>query len=248
MEHHQGAVKACIVLANFNNPLGGQISDRNKRRLVALLEKCQVPLIEDDIYGDLSFSDERPSVAKAFDRTGNVLLCSSFSKTVSPGYRVGWIAAGRYQRQIERIKMITSVASASPTQLALAEFLANGGYDHHLRAVRRVYARQTAQMGAAIGRCFPPGTRVSRPRGGFVLWVELPQQIDALVLYEQARMDGISIAPGHIFSIEGKYRNCIRLNAARWDTCVEDAIATLGVLACRLMTAAEQSPGQGTCL
>jgi DNA-binding transcriptional MocR family regulator len=117
----------------------------------------------------------------------------------------------------------------------MAEFLATGGYDHHLRSIRRTYARQVAQMGDAIGRFFPEETRVSRPQGGFVLWVEMPEAIDATRLYERAKQVGISIAPGQIFSIEGKYRNCIRLNAARWDACVAAAIETLGRLANQLL-------------
>lgn len=235
LARNHGEIKACIVLTNFNNPLGSLMTDAGKRRLVELLGSYRVPLIEDDIYGDLSYTDERPSVAKAYDKTGNVLLCSSFSKTLAPGYRVGWIAAGCYQEQIERGKMIANVATASPPQQAIAEFLANGGYEHHLRSIRRSYARQVAQMGDAIGRCFPQGTRVSRPQGGFVLWVEMPEPIDSLRLYERAKKVGISIAPGQIFSIEGKFRNCIRLNAACWDPCVEAAVATLGRLASELL-------------
>ncbi|MCK4508253.1 MAG: PLP-dependent aminotransferase family protein [Desulfuromonadales bacterium] len=238
LDRNAGEVKACIVISNFNNPLGGRMSDEDKLRLVRMLENHQVPLIEDDIYGDLSYSDERPSVAKSFDKTGNVLLCSSFSKTVAPGYRVGWVAAGRYQEQIERGKMLANVATASPTQLALAEFLANGGYEHHLRSVRRVYARQSAKMSDAIGRAFPSGTRVSRPQGGFVLWVEMPEGVDSLVLYKKAKAQGITIAPGSIFSVDGKYLNCIRLNAACWNSAVEVAIETLGRLATEQLTAA----------
>jgi DNA-binding transcriptional MocR family regulator len=236
LDRNRGEVKACIVISNFNNPLGSLMSDEDKQRLVTLLENYQVPLIEDDIYGDLSFSDERPSVAKSFDKTGNVLLCSSISKTLAPGYRVGWIAAGRHQKQIERYKMIASVATPSPTQLAVAEFLANGGYEHHLRSIRRSYARQTAQMADAIGRFFPAGTRVSRPQGGYVLWVEMPEEIDSLKLYKRSKQVGIAIAPGGLFSIEGKFRNCIRLNAAFWDSCVEAAIETLGRLAKDLLS------------
>ncbi len=127
--------------------------------------------------------------------------------------------------------MLANVATSSPPQQAIAEFLANGGYEHHLRSIRRVYARQAAQMGDAIGRFFPQGTRVSRPRGGFVMWVEMPDQVDAIVLYEQAKARGITIAPGPIFSVEGKYRNCIRINAACWTSAIEAAIETLGELA-----------------
>lgn len=236
LDRNAEKVKACIVISNFNNPLGSRMSDRDKERLVRILEERQVPLIEDDIYGDLSYGDERPSVAKSFDKTGNVLLCSSFSKTIAPGYRVGWIAAGRFQEEIERGKMLANVATSSPPQLAIAELLANGGYEHHLRTVRRVYARQSAQMGDAIGRSFPEGTRVSRPSGGFVLWVEMPEGVDSLVLYERAKKHGISIAPGPIFSVEGKYRNCVRINAACWNAAVEVAIETLGRLASEQLT------------
>lgn len=235
LEHNREQISACLVISNINNPLGGQMPDDNKRKLVDLLDRYNIPLIEDDIYGDLSFSDKRPSVAKAYDKKGNVLLCSSFSKTLAPGYRVGWIAAGRFQEQIERGKMLANVATATPPQLAIAEFLANGGYDHHLRTIRRVYASKVAQMADAVGRYFPTGTRVSRPMGGFVLWVEMPEAINALKLYELSRNAGVTFAPGPLFSAAGKYQNCIRLNAAFWCDEVERAVAMLGSLAHELI-------------
>ncbi len=235
LDRNCGKVKACIVVSNFNNPLGSVMADADKQRLVKILENYQVPLIEDDVYGDLSFAGKRPTVAKAFDKTGNVLLCSSFSKTLAPGYRVGWIAAGGYQDRIERSKMIAGVATASPPQQAIAAFLANGGYEHHLRSIRRSYARQVAQMSDAVRRFFPEGTRISRPQGGFVLWVEMPEIIDSLRLYKQAKGIGISITPGQLFSIEGKFHNCIRLNAACWDSRVEAAVKSLGRLAQQLL-------------
>lgn len=224
-------VHACVMISNFNNPLGSQMPDEKKKELVALLARHEIPLIEDDIYGDLAFSDERPSVAKAYDRKGLVLLCSSFSKTLAPGYRVGWIAAGRYRAQVEKLKLVTNIASATPTQLAVAEFLANGGYDRHLRSIRRDYARKAALMGEAIGRFFPEGTRVSRPKGGFSLWVEMPEMVDSLELYGKAVKEGMTIAPGPIFSASGKYRNFVRLNAAFWSERVEGSIEVLGRLA-----------------
>jgi len=234
LDNNPGEVKACLVLTNFNNPFGGMMSDRDKQRLVGLLNQRNIPLIEDDIYGDLSFRDQRPTVAKAYDKTGDVLLCSSFSKTLAPGYRVGWIAAGRFQEQIERGKMLANVATSSPPQLAIAEFLANGGYDHHLRSIRRVYAQKVVQMADAIGRYFPAGTRVTRPQGGFVLWVEMPEQVDSLRLYDLAHRQGISIAPGPLFSATGKYRNCVRLNAAFYSEKMEGPVAALGRMACDL--------------
>ncbi|BCR03658.1 GntR family transcriptional regulator [Desulfuromonas versatilis] len=236
----QTRVDACMVISNFNNPLGGQMPDERKRELVELLAARDIPLIEDDIYGDLSFAGERPSVAKAYDQKGGVLLCSSFSKTLAPGYRVGWIAPGRYRAQVERLKMTLNIASASPTQLAVAEFLANGGYEHHLRTIRRDYAKRVAQMSEAIGRYFPAGTRVTRPKGGFSLWVELPEYVDTLALYPRAVKEGITIAPGPIFSASGKYANFIRVNAAFWSERTEGAVATLGRLAAAMQPAAKK--------
>ena len=227
----QTPVSAVLTIGNFNNPLGSLMPEGRKRELAELLEERDIPLIEDDIYGDLSFADERPGIAKAWDRTGNILLCSSFSKTLAPGYRVGWIAPGRYRDKVEQLKMTFNIASAAPTQMAVAEFLEAGGYDRHLRSIRRVYARKVAQLAEAIGRYFPEGTRVTRPRGGFVLWVEMPAPVDTLKLYEQAARQGISIAPGPIFSVSGKFGNCVRLNAAFWSERVEGAVATLGRMA-----------------
>src|SRR6185369_10817868 len=224
-------VSACITIANFNNPLGSLMPDDKKRELVKLLAKQEIPLIEDDVYGDLAYGSVRPPSTKAFDEKGLVLYCSSFSKTLAPGYRVGWIAPGRYRQKVEQLKVLLNIATASPTQLAIAEFLTNGGYDHHLRTLRRIYARQTAQARDAVNRYFPLGTRVSRPEGGYILWVEMPEGFDAFKLYEAALQEGIGIAPGTIFTMGDRYRNCFRLNAAFWSERIEQALETLGGMA-----------------
>ncbi len=221
-------VHACLVITNFNNPVGVSIPDENKKELVKLLARYNVPLIEDDVNGDLSFKDQRPSVAKSYDTEGNVLLCSSFSKTLAPGYRVGWIAAGRYQEDIERIKLVTNVATSAPVQLAIAEFLANGGYDHHLRSIRRAYAKKAAFLAEAVSHFFPQGTRVTRPEGGTTLWVELPESVDSLTFYDESVKNGITIAPGSIFSSTDKFRHYFRLNAACWSDKNEWVMERLG--------------------
>lgn len=221
-------IRACLVISNFNNPLGNCMPDDRKRQLLALLERRGVPLIEDDINGDLSFSERRPSVIKSWDVSGRVMLCSSFSKTLAPGYRVGWIAPGRYFEAVKRQKLVTSIAAATPTQLAVAEFLTSGGYAHHLRSIRKIYSTKTIQMAEAVGRHFPPGTRVTRPSGGFTLWVELPTEVDSLALYGLAEKQGITIAPGRIFSTTDTFNHCIRLNAALWSDRTRWAVEALG--------------------
>ena len=209
--------------------------EERKGELVELLARHEIPLIEDDIYGDLAFDNERPSAAKSFDRSDLVIYCSSFSKTIAPGYRVGWAIAGRYQAEMERIKMIMNVAPASPPQLAIAEFLATGGYDHHLRSIRRTHARNISQMADSVARHFPPGTRMTHPGGGFILWIEMPEGTDAIKLYHRALEEQISIVPGPLFSLTGKYGNYIRLSAAQWDERIEQGIETLGRLAFELL-------------
>jgi DNA-binding transcriptional MocR family regulator len=224
-------VKACLLIPNFSNPLGSRMPDKNKADLAGLLARYNIPLIEDDVYGDLCFSQQRPRVVKAFDESGLVILCSSFSKTLAPGYRVGWMTPGRFKEAVEHQKILNNIATATPPQMAVAEFLACGGYDHHLRKVRRAYARHVSLMTDAIARYFPEGTNVSRPAGGFFLWVEMPEHVDSLILYQRARELGISIAPGPIFSVREKYRNYIRLSAAYWNESIEDVVRTLGTIA-----------------
>jgi DNA-binding transcriptional MocR family regulator len=229
LENHP--VRAVVVISNFSNPLGCCMPEENKRALVELLARYQVPLIEDDIYGELAFHAQRPGVAKVFDRQGLVLLCSSFSKDISPSYRVGWIAPGRFRKRVEQLKMATNIATAVLPQLAIARFLESGGYDRHLRSIRRAYAQKVAQMTQAVLAYFPEGTRVSSPAGGFVLWVQLPGEVDSLALYQRALAAGITLAPGHIFSATAKYRSFIRLNAAYMNFAGERALARLGGLA-----------------
>lgn len=229
LEHN--TVHACLVIPNFNNPLGSCMPDDNKRELVRLLADRDIPLIENDVYGDLGFSNERPCVAQSFDTKGLVIHCSSFSKTLAPGYRVGWVVPGRFKEKIERLKAVSNIATATLPQLAIAEFLVTGGYDQYLRKIRATYGRQVALMAQAVGRSFPEGSRVSSPSGGFVLWVEMPERVDSIKLYELALQAGITIAPGKIFSATGKYSNYIRLNAAYWSRQIADAVAVIGGLA-----------------
>lgn len=228
-------VKACWLMPSFQNPLGSLMPEEKKRALVALLARHQVPLIEDDVYGELHFAPERPPPAKAFDTEGLVMHCSSFSKCLAPGYRVGWVAAGRFATAVQRLKLMTTLAAAVPSQQALSEYLAQGGYDRHLRQLRRSLARQQERALAAIARHFPAGTRVSRPEGGYFLWVELPPTVDALTLHRQALAQGISLAPGQIFSADQRFAHCVRINYGHpAQERFEEALATVGRLAGQL--------------
>lgn len=228
----QWPVKACVVVTNHSNPMGTCMSDQRKRQLVSMLQKAAVALIEDDIYGDLFHTGERPRPAKAFDETGNVIYCSSFSKTISPGLRLGWMIPGRYLPEARQQKYFSNLATSSIPQLAVAHFLEQGGYDRYLRGARQHYREAAERMRAAVARCFPEGTAVSRPQGGFVLWVQLPAQCSGTEVYQRAREEGINVAPGRMFSTTDKYENCLRLNGANpWTERIEQAIRRLGAIA-----------------
>jgi DNA-binding transcriptional MocR family regulator len=224
-------VAACLVVPNFNNPLGSLMPDENKRRLVEILARREVPLIEDDIYGDLHFGENRPRVAQSYDTRGLVMLCGSFTKTLAPGFRVGWVAPGRFYEKVKALKQTGTLATATLPQLAIAEFLADGGYDHYLRAIRRTYAAQVQRISHALAESFPPEIKITRPAGGFVLWVELPKNVSALKLHDLAMAEKISIAPGPMFSAKQSFPNFIRISCGHpWSARAERAIGILSYL------------------
>jgi DNA-binding transcriptional MocR family regulator len=228
----QWPVKACVVVCNHSNPMGARMSDERKQQLVLMLAVAGVPLIEDDIYGDLYHSGERPKPAKAFDHTGNVIYCSSVSKTISPGLRVGWMLPGRYMASARQHKYFSNLATSSIPQMAVAHFLEQGGYDRYLRFARQNYRQATERMRTAVARSFPEGTAISRPQGGFVLWVQLPAGVSGTLVYQLARAENINVAPGLMFSISNKFESCLRINCGNpWSDRIDHAVVRLGALA-----------------
>jgi DNA-binding transcriptional MocR family regulator len=233
------AIAAVLAVPNFANPLGTCMSDAAKRRLVELVSARGIPLIEDDVYGDLGFDGSRPPAAKAFDKEGLVLSCSSFSKTLAPGWRVGFIAPGRFREQVLLRKFALNVATATLPQRAVARFLESGAYDRHLRRMRGMIRASAERMFAAVTASFPQGTRVSRPSGGYVLWIELPETVDALELHARALDAGVSVAPGHVFRAGSSgYEHFVRLSyATPWSERIQAAVETVGRIATRLAEA-----------
>jgi DNA-binding transcriptional MocR family regulator len=227
----QQPVKAIVATPTIANPLGSLMPDDERERLVRVARRADVALIEDDVYGELVFDGSRPPPLRAFagsSEDSNVILVSSVSKTLAPGYRVGWIAGGRWHEQILRMKYTTTLACPSLPGMAVAEFLASGGYDRHLRRLRAAIAGNVERYREAIIAEFPEGTRVSSPRGGFVLWVELPPGNDALALHEAALRKGIVIAPGPLFSARQRFSNFIRISAGPpWTDRISSALRTL---------------------
>lgn len=225
-------IRACLLAPSFNNPDGSLTAEGARREIVALLAARGVPLIEDDVYGDFHFDGPRPATCKGFDEEGLVLYCNSFSKSVAPGYRIGYLLPGRFYRKALDVKSTTNVSTATPNQRVLATFLREGHFERHMNRLRRTLAEQMTTMQLHLGRHFPAGTRVTRPQGGTALWLELPQGIDGVDYFHRARAAGIGVVPGCAFSAQDRYRNYVRLSCTGiWNEEMAAGIRTLGELA-----------------
>lgn len=229
LETHK--VAAILVIPNFSNPLGSFMPEVNRRYLLELSSRHGVPIIEDDIYGDLPHQGPRPHSLKSLEQDSQVILCGSYSKTLSPGLRIGYVVPGKYLRQVVETKNAFNLGGSPLTALTVAEFLRTGGYERHLRKLRQTYRDQVCKMRETVAALFPEGTRVSNPSGGFVLWVELPAQVDIMQVFRKSRAMGINFAPGPMFSSEGLFSNCMRLSCGSpWNRQIEDALEQLAKL------------------
>lgn len=223
---------ACLFVSNFNNPFGSLMPDAHKNEAVRLLEKYNVPLIEDDIYGDIYFGDSRPTCCKSYDESGMVLWCSSVSKTLAPAYRVGWVAPGKFMEQLSKIKLFNTLSSTAITHEVIGSFLETGRYDAHLRKLRRTLHTNYLQYVRVISEHFPAGTKISRPQGGLSLWVELPKHTDTISLYNTALSKKIIFSPGNMFTLQKQYNHCMRLSyGLEWNEKTENGLKILGKLA-----------------
>lgn len=232
---NQNLVKAVVLIPTVHNPLGSIMPEENRERLVAMIRKASVALIEDDIYADLGYAPTRLRACRSYDdvpsAASNVMVCGGFSKTVAPSLRIGWCIPGKWMHDVVRAKAWLNIAAPTLPQLALAQFMENGGYERHLRKVTAIYHKQVERMSELMAEHLPHETRITRPQGGFLLWAELPEKIDSVDLHNKAMQAGISICPGIVFSATGKYRNCIRINCGlAWTPQVEQAIPMLGKL------------------
>jgi len=224
-------IKACLLVSNFNNPNGAVLSSEKKRQIARFANERKIPVIEDDIYGDIFFGENRPDTIKTYDTNGWVLLCSSFSKSLFPGFRLGWCAPGRFLYQVQRHKSMANLATCNFTQKVLCELLTGGVYDRHLQQFRNELHRNLLRTLQLVEEHFPKGTRITRPSGGLVIWVELPRPINSVRLQDAALEEEISIAPGELFSAKGEYKNYIRISYCQlWEKKNEKGLIKLGLL------------------
>ena len=231
------SIKACVVVPNFSNPLGSCMPEENKQKLVSIITRHNIPLIEDDIYGELYFGKNRPKTCKFYDTKGLVMLCTSLTKSLAPGYRIGWSIPGKFLDSVKQMKRIHSISCPTLTQAAMAHYLKNGRYEYHLKNLRKALHTQSLRYVQGIIQYFPEDTKVSRPHGGFILWLELNKKVNAYKLRIEAMKQGISIVPGKIFSASTNYSNCIRISFGKpWSPKVEEGLEVLGKLICKMIS------------
>jgi len=232
---HNNKIKVCLVISNFNNPSGSLLPDENKIRLTEILKKSDIPLLEDDVYGDLYFDENRPSTCRTYDNSGNTILCSSFSKTISPGLRVGYIIPGKFKDKVIQRKMGFNICTSTISQLLLTNYLESGGFYKQLRKLRHEISIRMTNLRKDVAELFPKGTRMTDPRGGYTLWVELPGNVSGLDIYERAIKEGIAIVPGGLFSQNHYFENFIRLDAGCYTDDIRISVKRLGEITMELL-------------
>lgn len=228
-------IQAIVAMPTVQNPLGCSMKLEEKKRLAEMVNRYQVPLIEDGLYGELQFCWPLSPAVKAFDREGWVLYCTSFTKTVAPDFHVGWIAAGRFTGKLARLKSVSSLTESRLLSKTLGHFLESGGYDHHLRTLRRRYAAQLDEARSIIARHFPQGTRATLPSGGFVFWVELPDNVDSVQLFHRLLQEKICLTPGALYTLSDRCNSALRLSCCYpFDERYTYALKRTGALACEM--------------
>ncbi len=236
----QWPIKALVTAGRLSNPLSATMPEERQKQLLNMAEDFGFAVIEDDIYGELMFEPNGARAIKAHDRNGQVIYCSSFSKTLSPGVRIGWIIAGRYQEAVQRLQTFSTHSACSVTQMGVAAYLENGGYDRHLRHIRQEYRKNVTAYQLAVQQYFPEGTQMTRPAGGFILWVSLPARVNTQELHLRALAEGVSVSPGLTFSTTEQFNHCLRLTCGiPWNREAERAIQTIGRLARELCAEAD---------
>ncbi|MEG2816053.1 MAG: PLP-dependent aminotransferase family protein [Comamonas sp.] len=235
-------VKALLMVPTLSNPLGSCMPQAERKRLVQLAAQRGLPVIEDAIYADLAEGDAMRRTLKSYDSTGQVMLCHSFSKTLAPGLRLGWLEAGRWSKQVRRIKEMQAGGQSAVLELALADLVTQAGHAAAMRQLRAAIAVRVEQARQVIAQHFPAGTRVSDPPGGLLLWLELPRGLDAVQLHEACLQEQILIAPGTVFATAGRFRHGVRIGlGGDWTPQHLQALRRVGEVACQMLAKASPS-------
>lgn len=242
--------KFLYALPNFQNPTGVTISQERRKKIVALADHYGVPILEDDPYGQLRYEGEHLPSIVALDAefqsgngalyTGNVIYLSTFSKTLAPGLRLGWIVASEgVIDQLVLAKQATDLHTSTFTQIIAYEMARGGFLDKHVHAIRREYRARRDAMLAAMAEFFPATVTWTRPSGGLFLWVRFPDGTDSREILGEAIKEKVAFVVGSAFFADGSGRNTARLNFSNADPeHIREGIKRLGGVLHRMLSAA----------
>lgn len=207
----QNKIKAIVITPNFHNPTGILLDDDAKKELVKISQQHHIAIIENDIYGDLNFGGKRPSTIRSYDESGLVMTYSSYAKTLAPGIRLGWLAAGKFLRAAEQIKFSMGSTVSPVYQETVNRLLATNSYDRHLRAFRMLLAKNAFSTINLLSQHFPKDTSIVPPAGGYNIWVKMPDYIDMNNFYNECERIGVKFTPGYTFSFTEMFSSNFRI-------------------------------------
>ncbi len=221
-------IKVCWFMLNCHNPIGFTVSEKIKYQIAKLLHEYQIYLIEDDVYEELFYRGAKPLSMKYYDQQNLVLHCSSFSKTLGPSFRIGWVYAGRFSKYIQHLQLMSTISANSLMQNALVEFISNHHYEKHLRTLRRNLEKNKNRFFEYLKKHLPATCEIDHYSGGYFLWITLPTHVNSMQIYENLIQVDIGIAPSQLFSIHDTHHNHLRLNCSfEWSIDIENAINQL---------------------
>jgi DNA-binding transcriptional MocR family regulator len=228
--------KLIYTLPTFQNPSGRTMAPGRRLRLLELAHRYRVPIVEDDPYGELYYTDQAPFPLLALDQDGYVIYLSTFSKILFPGLRLGWVAAPRpVIERLSQIKQLADLHCSTLIQGAVHEFCQRGALDEHLDRVRSLYRQRRDAMLSALAERGPAGLEWDEPQGGFNLWCRLPPGLKARQLVAEAARQSVALVPGEVFYPDGGGQEEMRLNFCPPIALIEEGIQRLGVALAILM-------------
>lgn len=204
-------IRAVVITPNFHNPTGILMADEQKKELLSIIQQYGIAVIENDIYGDLNFSGKRPTTLKTFDESGLVITYTSYSKTLAPGIRLGWLSAGKFMPQAEQVKFAMGSTVSPVYQETVNRLLSGESYDRHIRAFRMQLAKNAYFTINLLSKHFPEGTSVLTPSGGYNLWVKMADKVNMDNFYSQCEKIGIKFTPGYTFSFSDVFSRYFRI-------------------------------------
>ena len=226
------SVKMIYVVPDFQNPTGRTWPLERRKKFMEIISKYEIPVIEDNPYGELRFEGESLPSLKSMDKKGLVIFLGTFSKIFCPGYRLGWTCASQnILKKFIFVKQGADLQASSISQREVSRFIDLYSLDNHVKKIKEVYARRRDLMLETMQEEFPEGIEYTHPDGGLFTWVELPKHLDTRVILKDCLENNVAYVPGGSFFPNGGNENCFRLNYSNMpDDRIVEGIKRIGLV------------------